>query len=98
MNCQYCNQKCIKTMMHHGIGDWTCEPCNTNYIVNWGFTVINMFFNNRKFFYQFSKNRDGSYLYRIVSLTGGEIMKFNEPPNITPQNIDKKAKLYITFS
>lgn len=96
MNCHYCNLPCINPPIITGVQEssWSCYSCNTHYHTD----KINMTttLNGRKVCLQFQLYDNAADLFYTDGCE--TIIKFNHLPNITPQNIKEKLKLYLLFS
>jgi hypothetical protein len=99
MNCIYCQQPCKPYIYSAGS---RCEPCNVDYWHHSDFYCANIrlqggdYYNNETMYLQFTLP-PFKPMARIVSNSTVHLT-FDYMPNINPQNIKDKFKLYLLFS
>lgn len=107
--CCYCGQHLEFINESSDLENYKCNSCNTefSYVENRRALTV-MFTDINNITYKIISNGFGLYITNIYTLktkSGKEIKQtnvikefsFNEMPNITPQNINEKIKLILTF-
>jgi hypothetical protein len=92
MNCYFCNEKCI-------INDHLVKCENHKSIVYYGIDPYFIFFYYGKpasIIIVIYPNNNSCKISSIY--TNKDILAFNFIPNLSPENINEKLKLYLTFS
>lgn len=99
MKCIYCNQQCTPYMYEDGR---RCVPCNVEYWYNPDYNYMNIrqpggdYYNNHTPYVRMNLPPHNPRA-RIIS-SSDVLAEFNYIPNINPQNVQEKIKLFLLFS
>ena len=100
MKCLYCNNTCVDNTRYYDesdpqipldLSDYDCDSCNTYYHKN----HHNIWY--KGYVITIYESPHSPYAAKL-SDSVGTILWFKDKPNITPQNIKEKLKLYLVFS
>ena len=97
MKCKYCNRKLKNDKALNRVYHF-CTHCNTEYYES-GTINMNFTLNDKVMYLQIRNGAEDLPPARLMDdETAEAILEFQTVPNITPQNIIEKIKLYLLFS
>ena len=101
MNCQYCNEPCVKIIPHqleNGLYEnriGRCNACQVDYFKS--FYVLNCQLNGKPYSVSYSYDHPKHWTC-VYQGSASIVLQFHQYVEFTPKNFQEKLKLYLLFS